>query len=82
MNDNFGREKQALTLVVENQTAIKGRDNKRKRVCREAGLQLVVNEPMGFLFFDARRQAAERKQKQTKEAKYRNECIAASLTKR
>jgi hypothetical protein len=70
-----------LALVVGNQTAIKGRDNKRKRACKEAGLQLVVNEPMGFLFFDARRQAAKRKQEQANMTKSKNARLRRELKK-
>lgn len=69
-----------LTLVVDNDTTVKGRKTKRKALF--TGMQLVVNEPMGFQFLDAKRSAAERKTKQAEQMGHKNRTIVAELSKR
>lgn len=69
-----------LKLIVNNEEIKVGRMTKRKKAFK--GLELVVNEPMGFMFRDAMKDAARRKAKQANAAATRNGQIANSLTRK
>jgi hypothetical protein len=69
-----------LRLVIDNKAPVKGRMTKRKK--EFTGMKLVINEPMGFCFMQARKDSAERKRRQENSVARKNKQIANNLAKR